>query len=157
MLPDPGSLLAEPGLLLSYPTGWLTGAPSTSVLSWKKNSVFWGLKKLVNLRGGLQSWEKKHDFEGELQSWKRNRVPRVPKKTVFFSQWILPSKSQVPSCSFLPSCKGVITCHLSVGLGKGKQEALLETLIWGGRGNTEKNYSPKNLLNSGRMTQNIKF
>ena len=83
----------------------------------------------------------------------KSRVPRVPKKTpgeahikitsfflVFglcffqhhfplcvelcsFSQWSPTSKSWVPSCSFLHSCKGAITCHFSVGLGRGKQES----------------------------------
>ena len=47
--------------------------------------------------------------------------------------------------SFLPSCKGAITYHFSVGLGRGKQEALLENLTWEGGW---KNYSPKNLFDS---------
>ena len=84
---------------------------------------------------------------------KKNRVPRVPKKTLVFFPVEPPSKSQVPSCSFLPSCKGAITCHFSVGLGRkefkkflnscfkklvilrgGSTEKKTESQTWGGNG-----------------------
>ena len=54
--------------------------------------------------------------------------PHIKKTSFVFSSWTCsrwspPSKSQLPSYSFLHSCKGAITCHFSVGFGRGEQES----------------------------------
>ena len=107
---------------------FLTGAPTSKSqvfespkklcfffrIGTKKTEFFWGLKKLLILRG-----------DPEL---KKNRVSRVPHKT-FFPQWSPPQNHKCPPAPYYPAAKVLhITCHFSVGLGRGKQEALLENV-----------------------------
>ena len=77
----------------------------------EKNRVFLGTQKTC-------------DFQGGSRVEKKTESPEFPKKNlVFFPLEPPPSKSQVPSSSFLPSYKGAITCHFSVGIGRGEQES----------------------------------